>query len=144
MNTKPLRCAVVTNFCPFYRVKLFRLLAGRIGARFLFFSDAAEKNWEARNPRGGADLIVAMEPLEALRHLPLLAPDGWVITATEPVRNCAGYPEPAALEPQAGEVVVVACDESTAATPDNDEWRERREMAKEWRGAFARLGERGP
>ena len=48
-------------------------------------------------PRGGADLILAMEPLEALRHLPLLAPDGWVITATEPVRNCAGYPETAVL-----------------------------------------------
>jgi len=66
MNMKPLRCAVVTNFCPFYRVKLFRLLAGRIGARFLFFSDAAEKNWETRNPRGGADLPVI--PLGAGVH----------------------------------------------------------------------------
>ncbi len=58
MNMKPLRCAVVTNFCPFYRIKLFRLLVERIGARFLFFSDASEKNWEALNPRGGADLPV--------------------------------------------------------------------------------------
>ena len=48
-------------------------------------------------PHGGADLILAMEPLEALRHLPLLAPDGWVIAATEPVVNCAEYPEPAVV-----------------------------------------------
>jgi len=58
MNIKPLRCAVVTNFCPFYRVKLFRLLVERIGARFLFFSDASEKNWEALNLSGGGDLPV--------------------------------------------------------------------------------------
>jgi len=54
----PLRCALVTNFCPFYRVKLFRLLVARIGARLLFFSDASEKNWEALNPSGGGDLPV--------------------------------------------------------------------------------------
>jgi glycosyltransferase involved in cell wall biosynthesis len=52
------RCALVTNFCPFYRVKLFRILVERIGVRFLFFSDASEKNWEALNPRGGGDLPV--------------------------------------------------------------------------------------
>ena len=30
-------------------------------------------------PKGGADLIVSLEPMEALRYLPYLAPDGWII-----------------------------------------------------------------
>ncbi|HOF45684.1 MAG TPA: 2-oxoacid:acceptor oxidoreductase family protein, partial [Bacteroidales bacterium] len=31
-------------------------------------------------PRGKADLIISVEPLESLRYLPWLAPDGWLIT----------------------------------------------------------------
>ena len=53
-----MRVALVTNFCPFYRVKLFAILAARLGVRFLFFSDATEKNWESLNPRGGGRLPV--------------------------------------------------------------------------------------
>lgn len=43
--------------------------------------------------RGAADLILSLEPVEALRHLPSLKPDGMVVTATEPVRNVPDYPE---------------------------------------------------
>ncbi len=53
-----MRTAFVTNFCPFYRVKLFRILAEKIGAKFLFFSDASEKNWEALNPSNAGELPV--------------------------------------------------------------------------------------
>ncbi|WP_076791844.1 indolepyruvate oxidoreductase subunit beta [Chlorobium sp. KB01] len=41
---------------------------------------------------GTADLILSVEPLEALRYLPWLAPHGRVVTATEPFVNMAAYP----------------------------------------------------
>ena len=43
-------------------------------------------------PRGAADLIVSLEPMEALRYVPYLAPDGWVITNTVPFVNIPDYP----------------------------------------------------
>jgi len=44
------------------------------------------------------------------------------------------------FDPQPGETVVVACDQPTEASPDNPAWQERRQMAQEWRQAFAKLG----
>jgi indolepyruvate ferredoxin oxidoreductase beta subunit len=44
-------------------------------------------------PCGKADLIISVEPLEALRYLPFLSPDGWVITSTKPYINIPEYPE---------------------------------------------------
>ncbi|MGE3841462.1 MAG: indolepyruvate oxidoreductase subunit beta [Vicinamibacterales bacterium] len=43
-------------------------------------------------PQGCAALVLSMEPLEGLRYLPFLRPDGLVITAAEPVRNIDDYP----------------------------------------------------
>ena len=43
-------------------------------------------------PRGAADLIVSLEPMEALRYVPYLAPDGWIITNTVPFVNIPDYP----------------------------------------------------
>ena len=48
-------------------------------------------------PLGQADLIISMEPMEALRYLPYLAPDGAVVTASRPFVNITNYPEEAAL-----------------------------------------------
>ena len=45
-------------------------------------------------PRGAADLIVSLEPMEALRYVPYLAPDGWIITNTTPFVNIPDYPDP--------------------------------------------------
>lgn len=41
---------------------------------------------------GAADLVVAMEPMEALRHAQSLAPAGTVITDRTPVVNIGDYP----------------------------------------------------
>ena len=41
---------------------------------------------------GTADLILSVEPLEALRYLPYLAPGGRVVTSLEPFINMPGYP----------------------------------------------------
>jgi indolepyruvate ferredoxin oxidoreductase beta subunit len=43
-------------------------------------------------PYGKADLIISVEPLEALRYLPFLSPDGWVVTSTKPYINIPEYP----------------------------------------------------
>jgi len=44
-------------------------------------------------PFGKADLIISVEPMESLRYLPLLKPDGWLITSTNPFINIANYPD---------------------------------------------------
>ena len=44
-------------------------------------------------PKGGADLIVSLEPMEALRYLPYLSENGWIITNTAPFVNIPNYPE---------------------------------------------------
>lgn len=49
-------------------------------------------------PLGGADLIVSLEPMEALRYLPYLSAEGWIVTNTTPFINIENYPETEALE----------------------------------------------
>ncbi len=44
-------------------------------------------------PMGAADVIISMEPMEALRYLPFLAKDGWVITSSAPFVNIPNYPD---------------------------------------------------
>ncbi|MCQ2607088.1 MAG: indolepyruvate oxidoreductase subunit beta [Bacteroidales bacterium] len=44
-------------------------------------------------PKGKADIILSMEPLEALRYLPYLQKDGIIITASAPFKNIPNYPD---------------------------------------------------
>ena len=48
-------------------------------------------------PLGGADLILSMEPMEALRYLPWLSETGVVVTSSRPLVNIPDYPDEAAL-----------------------------------------------
>jgi len=43
-------------------------------------------------PRHTAAMILGLEPVEALRYLEYLSPDGVLITAAEPVTNVTDYP----------------------------------------------------
>ena len=65
-------------------------------------------------PKGGADLIVSLEPMEALRYLPYLSEDGWIITNTAPFVNIPNYPEMADIQASldaAGQVIAIDVDE---------------------------------
>ena len=44
-------------------------------------------------PKGGADLIISLEPMEALRYLPYLKEDGWIVTSSKPFINIPNYPD---------------------------------------------------
>ena len=48
-------------------------------------------------PLGTADMILSLEPMEALRYLPFLSKDGWIITSSAPFKNIGNYPEDEAL-----------------------------------------------
>ena len=43
--------------------------------------------------KGSADVIISMEPMEALRYLPFLKKDGWIITSSTPFVNIPNYPD---------------------------------------------------
>ncbi|MCK8622943.1 indolepyruvate oxidoreductase subunit beta [Prevotella sp. E13-27] len=44
-------------------------------------------------PKGAADVIISMEPMEALRYLPFLKKNGWIITSSTPFVNIPNYPD---------------------------------------------------
>ncbi|MBO4453432.1 MAG: indolepyruvate oxidoreductase subunit beta [Paludibacteraceae bacterium] len=44
--------------------------------------------------KGGADLIISLEPMEALRYVEYLKPDGWIVSSNKPFLNIPNYPEP--------------------------------------------------
>lgn len=43
--------------------------------------------------QGGADLIISMEPMEALRYLPYLHHEGTIVTSSKPFVNIPDYPD---------------------------------------------------
>jgi indolepyruvate ferredoxin oxidoreductase beta subunit len=51
------------------------------------------KIWSDIIPTGKADMILSVEPLEAMRYRHYLRPGGWVVTSTTPYVNIPDYPE---------------------------------------------------
>ena len=54
---------------------------------------STERIWSDLIPKGQADLIISMEPMEALRYLPYLSSEGRVVTASKPLVNIPDYPD---------------------------------------------------
>ena len=58
-------------------------------------------------PLGGADVIISMEPMEALRYLPFLAKNGWIITSSAPFVNIPNYPDIETIKKDLKNVIVL-------------------------------------
>lgn len=44
-------------------------------------------------PMGKADMILSVEPMELLRHIPYLKKNGWIITDSSTFENIVNYPD---------------------------------------------------
>lgn len=55
-------------------------------------------------PYGGADLILSVEPMEALRYLPWLSADGYLVTSSNPFANIPDYPDTEDILTEIGKV----------------------------------------
>lgn len=49
-------------------------------------------------PTGAADLVVSLEPMESLRYVQWLKPEGWIVTSTAPFVNIPNYPDMSVIE----------------------------------------------
>ena len=58
---------------------------------------STEQIWSDLIPLGKTDVVISMEPMEALRYLPYLASDGTVVTSSKPFINIPNYPDETAL-----------------------------------------------
>jgi indolepyruvate ferredoxin oxidoreductase beta subunit len=70
-------------------------------------------------PKGGADVIISMEPMEALRYLPFLASEGWIITSSTPFVNIPNYPDIEKIKADLGALKNVIMLDIEQAAKDN-------------------------
>ncbi len=72
-------------------------MAQRGGAVTSHLRLSESRIWSDLIPRGGADLILSVEPLEVFRYLDFLKPGGRVVTSSTPFVNIPDYPEKTGL-----------------------------------------------
>ena len=71
-------------------------------------------------PLGMADIILSLEPMEALRYLPYLSKEGWIITSSAPFINIPNYPDTEQLMQELNSLPhVVALDVDAIAKENN-------------------------
>ncbi|MCX6575802.1 MAG: indolepyruvate oxidoreductase subunit beta [Candidatus Aminicenantes bacterium] len=68
-------------------------MAQRGGAVQSHLRLSKDRIWSDLIPRGEADMILSVEPLEALRYLDYLRPEGVVVTSSTPFINIPDYPD---------------------------------------------------
>jgi len=68
-------------------------MAQRGGAVQSHLRLSSDRIWSDLIPKGGADMILSVEPLEALRYFDYLTPDGIVVTSSTPYKNIPDYPD---------------------------------------------------
>lgn len=71
-------------------------MAQRGGAVVCFVRISTDEIFSDIIPKGAADYILATEPMEALRYVEYLGPEGKIITSNKPYRNIE-YPEMSGL-----------------------------------------------
>lgn len=74
---------------------------------------STERIWSDLIPEGECDLILSLEPMEALRYLPWLSKSGWIVTNSTPFVNIPNYPDPEAISAELGRignVITLDCD----------------------------------
>lgn len=68
-------------------------MAQRGGAVTAHLRISDRRIWSDLIPRGGADVLLSLEPLEALRQLGAVTPGGVIVSNTNPIANIAEYPD---------------------------------------------------
>ena len=68
-------------------------MAQRGGAVLAHLRIAKEIIYSDLVPKGGAQIILSMEPLESLRYASWLSPEGALVTSADPLVNIPNYPD---------------------------------------------------
>lgn len=72
--------------------------------------------WSDQIPTGETDVIISMEPMEALRYISYLSPEGTIVTNNKPFINIPNYPDESALKSELEQLPNVQLDIEAIAT----------------------------
>lgn len=72
--------------------------------------------WSDQIPTGETDVIISMEPMEALRYISYLSPEGTIVTNNKPFINIPNYPDESALKGELEQLPNVQLDIEAIAT----------------------------
>jgi len=68
-------------------------MSQRGGAVQSHFRVSSDEIFSDLIPKGKADLIIAVEPMESIRYKFMISKNGWIITNTAPMVNIPNYPD---------------------------------------------------